>query len=292
MLLRRKPPGFTFRLYAFFILGHKRSDLMSDKQLPQKYRSLARSQLEKAKRLIVGHDEDLLLTCLYLRQCIEALCYSLLTTYWQEVSSATVESWIPRQVLTELHVTDPMANLTSSITIEIPNPDPTAPPIVITGEDRRFSPKCENKAYNKLSNFLYVLTIKALEAQTTFPARNIPKQCEEYAEILSMVFETEIWNFVSGLFVKHECHCGFLIKRRIELIKETTIFECSECGRMYDVIAINNNIVEIVLRVAQWSCKYCDCNNQIGAHELKEGKEIRCHKCDEKATVGRAWTVS
>jgi DNA-directed RNA polymerase subunit RPC12/RpoP len=265
---------------------------MGDHGLAQKYRSLARAYLDKAQDLINGTDDDLMSACLQLRQCIESLSYGLLVTYRHELSSGAMMSWIPRRVLDELEAADPLANTSRSVSIEIPGAEGAASTLGISGEDRRFSPKWANKAYNKLSNILHVPTPKALKAQSVLAPEKVREQCAEYARVLAQVFETEIWNFVSGQFVSHTCDCGFLIKRRVETINKDTVFECSECERKYDVTSIDDKQVGICLRVAQWACNACGSGNEMGAHELVEGKEIECPKCGGHAKIQRAWAFS
>jgi hypothetical protein len=265
---------------------------MVDRNLAQKYRSLAGDHLEKARDLLSGTDDDLMLACLKLRQCIEALSYGLLVTYRHELSSATMMSWIPRRVLDELEVADPLANTSRSISIEIPGADGAASTLLLSGEDRRFSPKWANKTYNKLSNILHVPTPKTLETQSTYAPDKIRKQCRQYAEVLAQVFATEIWHFVGGQFVTHTCDCGFVIKRRVESINKDTVFECSECERKYDVTSIDDKEVGISLRVARWTCNACSSGNEMGAHELAEGKEIGCPKCGSCARIQRVWAFS
>src|SRR5258708_958762 len=263
---------------------------MVDKELAQKSRCWARTHLKKSQHLMKGTDDDLMFACLQLRQCIESLSYGLLVTYSHELSCAAMMSWIPRKVLNELEAADPLANATRSITIEIPGVDGSA--LVVSGEDRRFSPKWANKAYNKLSNILHVPTPKTLETQNGRAPQKVREQCKEYADVLAQVFETEIWNFVSGQFVSHTCDCGFLIKRRVESVDRNTVFECSECERKYDVTSIDDRQVGISLRVAHWTCNGCGSANEMGAHELTEGKEIECPKCSIRAKIQRTWGFS
>jgi DNA-directed RNA polymerase subunit RPC12/RpoP len=265
---------------------------MTKQTLAQEYRSLARTQLDNAEVLLRGSDDDLLFVCLKLRQCIESLSYGLLVTYRHELSTAAMMSWTPRKALDELESADPLANTSRTISIEIPSADGASEPIVLSGEDRRFSPKWANKAYNKLSSILHVPTPKTLEANAALSAEKIRSQCREYVELLETVFTTDIWHFMSGQFVDHTCDCGFLIKRRVESVNKNTIFECSECGRCYDVTSFDEREVGISLRVAKWICYVCSSENELGAHELAEGKEIECRHCGTLVKISKTWTFS
>jgi DNA-directed RNA polymerase subunit RPC12/RpoP len=92
--------------------------------------------------------------------------------------------------------------------------------------------------------------------------------------------------------VSHTCDCGFLIKRRVELVDKDAVFDCSECGRKYDVTSIDDKEVAITLRMAAWICNECGSPNEIGAHELADGKEISCLKCGRRVSIQRAWAFS
>jgi hypothetical protein len=266
---------------------------MISKALAQEYRCLARSHLESAQALMESGSNNLIYACLELRRCIESLSYGLLASYRHELSGSALMSWTPRKVLDELQAADPLANTSRSITIELPaHKSGPGSSSSFSGEDRRFSPKWANKAYNKLSNFLHVPTPKTLEAGQSPSHDRLRSLCDEYVQLLNEVLSAEIWHFVSGQFVSHTCDCGFLIKRRVEAINRDTVFECTECGRMYDVVSIDDAHVGICLRVARWVCNVCQCNNEIGAHELREGAEIKCGSCDKVAKVGKAWVFS
>jgi rubrerythrin len=238
-----------------------------------------------------GSDDDLILACLKLRQCIEALSYGLLVTYQHELSQSAIMTWQPRKVLDELQAADPLANTSREITIEVPRKG-AREAITISGEDRRFSPKWAGKAYNKLGSFLHVPTPKMFEAKSEASKGEIRRQCKEYAEFLKQVFETEVWHFMSGQFVSHTCDCGFLIKRRVESINKDTVFECAECDRKYDLTYLDANRAEITLRVARWACPSCNSSNETGAHELREGMELTCPQCGKIIEVERAWAFS
>jgi|GEM_PF-4710069 len=240
-----------------------------------------------------GPDEDLSSVCLELRRCIEALSYGLLATYRQELSTSAMMSWTPKRVLEELEAADPLANSSRSISIEIPGISSEAgSTFVISGEDRRFSPKWANKAYNKLSSMLHVPTPKMLENGTILSAEKIRAQCTEYSHLFEEILSAKIWHFMSGQFVDHKCDCGFTIKRRLESITKNTVFECNECGRKYDVTSIDDKRAEVTLRVAQWQCRACGSNNEFGAHELAENKEIKCPSCGGAVRIERVWAFT
>jgi hypothetical protein len=120
-------------------------------------------------------------------------------------------SWIPRRVLEELETADPLANMTRSVSIEIPVVG-SGSTLVVSGEDRRFSPRWASKAYNKLSNILHVPTPRTLETKGGHPPERVREQCKEYAAVLADVFETEIWNFVSGSIRESYVRLRFLDK--------------------------------------------------------------------------------
>jgi hypothetical protein len=264
---------------------------MVKKDLAQLYRSQAQFHLEKAKSILASDGVELGFVCLKLRQCIEALSYGLLATYRHELSKSAMMSWTPRRVLDELEAADPVANASHTITIEFPMPIGTSE-TVISGEDYRFTPKWANKAYNKLSNILHVPTPKMLEGNSVQTPNEIHRQCEEYIALLDRIFATPLWHFVSGRFAEVVCDCGFLIKRRVESVNVGSTFECSECGRTYDVVSLEEGKVGINLRIAQWTCVDCKSDNELGAHELEEGKEISCRSCEATRKIGKAWVFS
>ena len=265
---------------------------MTDKTLAQKYRSLARAHFDKAQSLLEGSDDDLPFVCLKLRQCIEALCYALLVLYRHELSKAAMMNWTPRRVLDELQSVDPDANKSRTLEIGFPGSDGVSGTVVISGEDRRFSPRWANVAYNKLSSFLHVPTPKTIESNSETSAEKIRRQCAEYADFLRAVFTTDIWHFISGRFVEIQCECGFKMKRRLESISQGSFFECGECGRIYDVVSIDHEKVAVILRCARVICKTCGCDNELGAHELEEEKEIRCSQCGVGLRLNKIWAVS
>jgi DNA-directed RNA polymerase subunit RPC12/RpoP len=266
---------------------------MVKKDLAQNYRSLTSAHLKRAQAGMSGSDEDLSSVCLELRRCIEALAYGLLATYRQELSTSAMMSWTPKRVLQELEAADPTANSSRSISIEFPGASgESGSTFVISGEDRRFSPKWANKAYNKLSSILHVPTPKMLEDGTILSAEKIRAQCKEYVDLFEEILSGKIWHFMSGQFVDHTCDCGFMIKRRLESISKNTVFECSECGRKYDVTSIDDKRAEITLRVAQWKCHSCGSDNEFGAHELVENKEIKCPSCGSIARIERVWAFT
>jgi DNA-directed RNA polymerase subunit RPC12/RpoP len=253
---------------------------------------MARGQLEMAEKLLNGNDDEVIVACLKLRQCIESLSYGLLALYRHELSQSAMTSWTPRKVLNELQEADPTANSSHAITIGIPATADSPEKIILSGEDRRFSPKWADKAYNKLSNIIHVPTPRMMEAKGAMSPEQIRTQCIEYARVLRDVFRTEIWHFIGGRFLNHACDCGFLIKRRLESINAQTVFECSECGRKYDVTSIDDREIGVTLRVAMWKCPTCNSDNEMSAHELVEGKEIRCPRCDGRFKIERPWLFS
>jgi alpha-glutamyl/putrescinyl thymine pyrophosphorylase clade 1 len=123
------------------------------------------------------------------------------------------------------------------------------------------------------------------------PPEKIRCQCEEYIALLDAIFATPLWHFISGRFAEVTCDCGFLIKRRVEIVNVGSAFECAECGRIYDVVSLEGKI-GINLRVAWSTCVDCKSDNEIGAHELEEGKQISCRGCEATRKIGRAWVFS
>jgi hypothetical protein len=265
---------------------------MIDKTLAQKYRTLARNHFNGAKSLLDKSDDHLPFVCLRLRQCIEALSYGLLILYRHELSAAAMRSWTPRRVLDELQSVDPDANKSRTLEIGLPGADGSPAVTIISGEDRRFSPKWANVAYNKLSSFLHVPTPKTLEENSVVSIEKIRSQCAEYASYLGSVFETDIWHFISGRFVEIGCECGFNMKRRLESISVGSVFECGECSRIYDVLSMDEEKVGVLLRKARLTCKACDTENALGAHELEEGKEISCQQCGKVIKLKKVWAMS
>jgi hypothetical protein len=246
---------------------------MVKKDLAQLYRSQAQTHLERAKKLLASENVELSFLCLKLRQCVEALSYGLLATYRHELSKSAMMSWTPRKVLDELEAADPVANASHTIEMGFLTPEGKSETL-ISGEDRRFTPKWANKAYNKLSNILHVPTPKMLEGNGELPAEEIRRQCEEYIALLDGIFATPLWHFISGRFAEVTCDCGFLIKRRAETVNVGSPFECAECGRIYDVVSLEEGTIETNLRKARWTCVDCKSDNELGAHELGARKSI------------------
>jgi hypothetical protein len=266
---------------------------MVQETLAQEYRSLARTHLDRAQALLKGSSDDLIFACLKLRQCIEALSYGLLVTYRHELSASAIMSWTPRKVLDELELVDPLANSSRTITVELPAADgASTPTVVLSDEDRRFSPKWANKAYNKLSNILHVPTPKTLEAHGELSPHDIREQCDEYAKHLETILASGICHFVSGRFLEYPCDCGFLIKRRVETVKIGTDLECSECGRQHQVVSINGQNIGALLREPTWTCRVCSTENKVSSHELEEGKEFKCSHCNTAITISKTWAFS
>jgi hypothetical protein len=265
---------------------------MVQETLAQEYRSLARTHLDRAQALLKGSSDDLIFACLRLRQCIEALSYGLLVTYRHELSaSAMIMSWQPRKVLKELELVDPEANLSRTITLELPAAN-GASTVVLSDEDRRFNPRWANKAYNKLGSILHVPTPKTLEAHGELSPDDIRERCDEYAKHLETILASGICHFVSGRFLEHTCDCGFLIKRRVETIKIGTDLECSECGRQHQVVSINGQKIGTLLRKVPWTCRVCSTENKVSSHELEEGKEFKCSHCNTAITISKTWAFS
>jgi hypothetical protein len=266
--------------------------VMSKGGLAQIYRSRAKDHLEKAKLLLRENNVELTFVCLKLRQCIEALSYGWLAVYRHELSKSAMLSWTPRKVLDELEAVDPLANTSRTISIGIPVDNGESEIITVSGDDRRFGPKWASKAFNKLSNILHEPTPKMLDSRGELSPEEIRARCAAYIEVLGEIFETPLWHFVSGRFAEFKCDCGFLIKRRVEVIKVGSAFECGECGRIHDVISKEGGEIGVQLRMAQWVCNGCNTENQLEAHELEEGKTINCRNCQAPITIGKAWVFS
>ena len=266
--------------------------MIVDKTLAQKYRARAREQLNEARSLLDRENRSLPFVCLKLRQCIESLSYGLLVLYRHELTKSAMMSWTPQRVLKELQAVDPDANRSHTLSIGIPGVGGSTESILISGEDRRFSPRWASVAYNKLSSFLHVPTPKTIESNSEPSADKIRDQCCEYLAELDRVFATEVWHFVSGRFVDIPCECGFAMKRRLETINVGSVFECAECGRMFDVLSIDETKVGVVLRVARMVCKSCKTETVLGAHELEEGKQLSCRNCSATITLRRVWSFS
>ncbi|WP_295708903.1 hypothetical protein [uncultured Brevundimonas sp.] len=80
-------------------------------QIP--FRQYARDHVEAGRRLIEGHGSELRYACLELRLAIEALAYSTLQNYSEDVDGAVDRAhdhWQPNKVLEELITYDPMAD--------------------------------------------------------------------------------------------------------------------------------------------------------------------------------------
>lgn len=88
-----------------------------------------------------------------------------------------MRSWTPRRALDELEAVDPDANKSHTLEIGLPGGDGSPTVTVLSGEDRRFTPKWANVAYNKLSNFLHVPTPKTLEANGVVSIEKIRSRC-------------------------------------------------------------------------------------------------------------------
>ena len=262
---------------------------MANSTLAQDYRSLARNHLDPAQSLLRGPDDDLMFVCLKLRQCIEALSYGLLVTYRHELTASAMRSWTPRKVLDELETADPLANSSHEITIGFPEAEGSSR-MILSDVDRRFSPRWANKAYNKLSSILHVPTPKILESRSELSATEIRTQCAEYATYLEEILASGVWHFVSGRFLEFHCDCGFLIKRRAETTEIGADLECSECQRQYRIASIVGPEVEVVPRMATWTCRECATENKFSAHELEENKQYECSRCKTAVVFTKTWT--
>jgi hypothetical protein len=257
------------------------------------FRSRARAHVKSAKNLMVENGESAARYAgLELRMAIEALTYQLLQVYLAEVPNSIMAQWTPKKILDELLEIDPNADKTTTIFVGIEEtPGVPASKMEFLGEDRRFSVKWANKAHNALSNFLHEPTLAQLEKGVDVDAAARVKS-EEILRELDRILDTPLFQTNFGIFVEIKCDCGFIIKRKEDVLKAGKPFSCGFCGRHY---RYRRDEAEDRWTFAPskeaYKCLSCDSEQEIETHLLASLPIIACSRCNAKTQVRSAFTL-
>jgi hypothetical protein len=249
------------------------------------YRSIAREKLAKATQLLSSNESDNLAhACLELRKCIEALCYDLLGVYLKEVPLRALEVWQPDKVMKELLRIDPQAHSTTRIRMRREghdgSPDSAWRDL---GEDRRLKPKFAEKAYQQLSNFIHVPTIKQLQVGKCADESIIRERAQRIRDKLAHTLAATIWNANFGGFYTFNCtECESPIARRQSVLDMGEDVECGNCGQQYDVEKEPDGKLRFIARSYSWECAACGERREIAQRLAKDGLDVSC-RCGDVA---------
>lgn len=251
------------------------------------FRSRARSHVTAAKELLsVSTPRTPFYACLELRMAIEALAYDAFQQYSFEVPADAMNKWTPKQILDELVYIDPDVELTSSITINVPElPNAQAYEIEL-GEVRRLSSKWANKAHNALGNFLHQPTIKQLTQLTNDLDVSARKKANEVITEIDRLLSSPVSSFRAHRLVEIKCDCGCRIARDVEFLNAQKRVICSSCGceYLYSLDAEKGGY-NFIPRKALWECNACKTSNSFPFHELKEGNSVSCSHCKKSFEI-------
>jgi len=260
------------------------------------YRYLANQRLKKATDLLKSDDpDDLTYACLELRKCIEALSYELLTGYLSEMSLKALDTWQPDKVMKELLRMDPTADRSSRIRIrpEGRNGEPDGNWQEL-GEDRRLKAPWATKAYHQLGSYLHVPTIKQEREGQSFDAVAARKRTEAIRAELAHILEATIWNANFSVSVTFACtECEAPIKRRDAVLEKSEPIECGNCGQLYDAEPRSGGSYFFIPHSFSWDCVVCKEPRTIIQSKAKDGVDVSCPKCGDKATLHAEtrWTL-
>jgi len=255
------------------------------------YREQAKEHLAKAEALLASGDPSALrYACLELRMSIEATCTARLVAYREELGRSGIENWKPAQIIKELNAADPLSFVEGQLSFKVDGTEET----FNLGTEFRFSAKWAAKAHNALSNVLHVPTIRQWEAGKKPNNEKIREIFEKYLPEVKKVLSSPVSGFKLTLptfdFV---CSCGFQIRRRMGSIAVGGVFGCGECGRVWEVIAIDSEteLPEVKLREFPWTCDDCGTENAVPQHEIDKAYTGECSACKRRIRVTPVWRL-
>jgi hypothetical protein len=182
---------------------------MSMPQPPQiPFRQYAKDHVLAARRLLEGQGNELRYACLELRLAIEALAYSTLQTYSEDVDDAVARAhdhWQPNKVLEALAAYDPMADVGLTVTFHTVSRDGSVGEHVFSGTDRRFTAEWAAKAHRSMGSFLHQRTISQIKRGKTINETDLRRQANEVLEMLDGILASEVHDIRLGVRFGYQC---------------------------------------------------------------------------------------
>ncbi len=241
------------------------------------YRTNAKAHLARAKDKVNSQKYcDRVYACLDLRMCMEAICYSLLCTYYKNYNNAAedIRVWQPKKVIDELLMIDPYADQTSSIRIakekSLGVPDGEFKNL---GTDCRLNIKWLNKQHNKLGSYLHEKTPKQKKTN------KLPELDKIFQE-LDKVLSSRVYNNTFGIKHDFRCvNCEFPIIRSGKYLSEQLFTSCSKCNSIYDYKK-DGDQYDTILRRITYVCRSCNLEQYFDAHLIQENAVVLCDNKD------------
>jgi hypothetical protein len=256
------------------------------------FRHLAHQHAEAAAAHLKSTNEEFLFTAaLRLRMAIECLAYELLQSFKDEVSSRVMETWQPGKLIKELKEIDTAVESDRSISIGVKkDPGQSSEEMFLLGTDKRLTAAWISKCWNALGSYLHEPTINQhrsgkISSSEKMRGRLISVQTEIESVLSATLFATNI-----NIYIEGTCECGFLIKRREELLKKEGHATCAKCGVMWGV---NNKQGkwEFFRLLVTYKCPSCEAPNTFPENELLDGAAFTCEKCAEVIIIEKGWCV-
>ncbi|NUB43171.1 hypothetical protein GEU84_002145 [Fertoebacter nigrum] len=248
------------------------------------YKTLARKHLGAVKALIESSaEQDLLLACLNLRMCMEAVTYERSKTYIEDLGpEKLMKTWQPKNLMKRMLEVDPHADQTSTFSYGVePSIGQEPEKIQFLGTDRVLDLATLNEHYDALGSFLHLPTIKQLEKGRGHDEAKVRARCMQIYEALEPVVNSS-FNASFSVTGQIECmKCGQNIRRRMGLEGHPRRIECWVCGATYDMTKANKTQVHFEPRQLEVVCpdKSCETPSWLWENEVRQGTSWQCEGC-------------
>lgn len=246
------------------------------------YRALAHEALARAQKEVESEDPNRLrYAALELRGAMEAITYSRLESYKNELPRDMYITWQPRKLLEHLAEIDPEGTFLSSTFSYSINDESGKSAEVMShlGTEWRLTIKDLKTHYDALGSFLHIPTIDQLQKNKILDPSSLQRRCSECIEILCKVLKSTIWNRNIGQFVEIEClRCQKEFRWRYNAdAAEPMHARCIHCNAIH-LLTREDGRLRIVQDWQEVKCPTPNCEGRIGVwrDEMQPGRWWTC----------------
>ncbi|WP_434405765.1 hypothetical protein [Sphingobium sp. DN12] len=254
------------------------------------YREIARDHAARAEKLLSSSPVHIPYLALELRMSIEAIAYTRLQDYIDDIPPRRLKEWQAYKVLEAVASIDPGIACTRRLMVQVDGQDDEKVWMMI-GEDRALSMKSIKENYSALGNFLHTPTLGQASKVKGVNRDKVLAKCKAIFSEIDSVLKIENWSFSLSIPYDFECMregCGSTIKRRMNAFvmkpddsEYGNVVECFECGSTYDVHKDGKRTVVIEPQLTYAKCLNPECGHrlQIWHSDVRRRDDVTCPQC-------------
>lgn len=244
-----------------------------------------------------GTAESLTLAALQCRLAIEAVCYERLRTSHDYISHADLAAWQPRKIVQQLILeVDPHAASTYTLSISKRSLQPEeevslaalqAEEYVEVGTQVGFDARSLDKLWQALGSFLHVRLPKSADDSLHLygDSEALKTKVEEALGELLRLQNGTLVSSGWGRIVRFGCDCGFVNKRRVDLLQVGQVVSCLNPACLESwTVEIDGDDVAFHQRAVELGCHACRhvvnvANRQVLGFQRMQRMRMVCPNC-------------